>query len=342
MSTVIRATSPADLLSLVPALTGFAPNQSLVLIPFKGRRGNGALRFDLPGATSDLSAYASQAIGMLCRIPQIDAVAVFVYDRAPVDGEHLPHTALIEELHRRLEICGFNVVESLFVGEADWADYRSSAVQLHPLASVPELPAVAKLCEIAEDQAAGATLPSVDPEQRVAIAQALSEGIGSPPGDVPAFFEASIDSEASFDSQQMAALISFLNSPLLSVVALVQWARTASHGALALGANLARGASQSDVVTETLLGHGERPDSRRLLRALTLVRNACASAPDEHRSGALAAAGWLSWALGRSTHAGIYLAQALEHDPEHDLARALSKLVDHGILPEWAFVASPS
>ena len=82
------------------------------------------------------------------------------------------------------------------------------------------------------------------------------------------------------------------------------------------------------------------PDPTRLSAALALVRRAAASAPRDRRPGPLATCAWLSWALGRSTHAEVYAAQALEIEPEHGLAEIVRSFVLAGHLPDWAFRAA--
>ena len=54
----------------------------------------------------------------------------------------------------------------------------------------------------------------------------------------------------------------------------------------------------------------------------------------------MAAAAWLSWALGRSTHAAHYLDQALATDSELTFAQLLRTVVDAGMLPDWSFRAA--
>ena len=55
------------------------------------------------------------------------------------------------------------------------------------------------------------------------------------------------------------------------------------------------------------------------------------------RAGALAVCGWLSWALGRSTHADRYARKALAAEPDHGLASIVRSFVSAAHLPDWAF-----
>jgi hypothetical protein len=85
------------------------------------------------------------------------------------------------------------------------------------------------------------------------------------------------------------------------------------------------------------LGRGPAPDADRLRRALRLARAVAARAPRASRPGPLTVAAWLSWALGRSSHAAHYLDLVAEIDPRYGLAALLRTMVDAAMLPEWAF-----
>jgi hypothetical protein len=91
-------------------------------------------------------------------------------------------------------------------------------------------------------------------------------------------------------------------------------------------------------LTRLLLGRAAaRPAPERVERALDTLVVAIANAPRETRAGALCAASWLSWALGRGSAAGALVELALESDPDHGMALVLSRLFGSGALPEWAF-----
>ena len=48
ISTILKAAQASDFLAAVPALLGFQPSESVVLVPFRGQRTTGALRIDPP------------------------------------------------------------------------------------------------------------------------------------------------------------------------------------------------------------------------------------------------------------------------------------------------------
>ncbi|MGG1910568.1 DUF4192 family protein [Microbacterium sp. NRRL B-14842] len=70
---------------------------------------------------------------------------------------------------------------------------------------------------------------------------------------------------------------------------------------------------------------------------LALVRHLAAYADDQERPNLLAAAAWLSWALGRSTHATVYTDRALAIDPDHGMSQIVATLCSAAVLPDWAF-----
>lgn len=332
MTTLLKATSPAELLGLIPTLAGFTPRESLVLLPFRGTRTGGAMRIDLPGPSADLDAYAATVVGLLCQIPQLTAVAVAVYDEAPVTTP-LPRHELAVRLLDRIDACGFEVIEAMYVGADDWAVYFDEGAQRHPLAEVPLPPAVPGVGDVSGDQRAGAQLIPPPPGARKALREAL--GRRSPvsaqrPEDVPALADEALTGPPDVD--QDAALVAMLNAPLCRDIALAHWARG--------GEVTARGPRDpSRAMATVLAGMGPPPDVDRVRLALALCRRLAALAPAAQRSGPLVAAAWLSWALGRSSHADEYLQQVLRRDPEHRLAGLLVAALAAGMLPTWVFAA---
>lgn len=385
MTTIVHATGAAELLAAIPVLTGFTPRESVVLLPFRRSRTAGALRFDLPaGLVGTVTAatppaptaaeFAATAIGLACRVPDTDALAIAVYTEsggAPdaTSAEALPAAGLVDELIRRAEACELRIVETLVIGAESWADYRDPQAPLHPLAEVPAAPAVPGFAGPAPDQFSGTELPSPGLFAAESVGRALIalERVLGPSGpgrkppeeegrldprahetallldDLPSFLEEVLDAPESLSPFATAALVWILNRPALRDVALVQWASSIDRGDRALAAQLGHstlGAAVPDDLGGLLIGHGPRPDRDRLGVALTLVRRTIALAPKPARGGPFAAAAWLSWAVGRSTHAARYLDQAQQADPGLTFAQLLRAVVDAGMLPDWSFRAA--
>ncbi|MFB7844069.1 DUF4192 family protein [Microbacterium sp. NPDC056052] len=371
MTTIVHAAGAAELLAAIPVLTGFTPRDSVVLLPFRGTRTAGALRFDLPAASGPTAAeFAATAIGLACRVPDTDALAIAVYaDRAPIESGALPAATLVEELVGRAKACELRVVEALFVGGGSWADYREPISAPRPMTEVPPPPSVPGFAGPAPDQFSGTELPSPGLFAAESVGRALLavERVLGPAGpkrrpsptteradpraqeaaqlldDLPSFLEEVLDSPEALSPFATAALVWVLNRPALRDVALVQWASSIDRGDRALAAQLGHGLRGSAVPSDIggiLIGDGPRPDSDRLGVALTLVRRTIALAPRETRGGPFAAAAWLSWACGRSTHAARYLDQAQAVDPQLTFAQLLRAVVDAGMLPRWSFRAA--
>ncbi|MFD5213650.1 DUF4192 family protein [Microbacterium sp. NPDC058345] len=366
MTTVMRATDPAEFLGLVPALAGFTPRESIVLLPFHGGRTHGAMRMDLPDDKVDPEEFADGALRILLRVPDVEAVAVVVYtgeaaQRVP-DGLLLPHVPLIDTLLGTVHDTGVHIVEALCVTPSGWGDYLEQESPLRPLREIlapPELPGIG---DVSGDQLAGAALPAADLAERERVGRALRdlgevldrELRGSPLvgrenpqalaaavllDDVPAFAEDLLEQPADLPPFACATLLWCLNRPAIRDAILVQWATDLTFGDRALSAQLDFAGAQRvipDAIGEVFLGRGARPDPDRLGCALHVVRLAAARAPRLAQPGALTAAAWLSWALGRSSHAGAYVEQALEIDPEHRMAALIGTMLSAGVLPEWA------
>jgi hypothetical protein len=81
----------------------------------------------------------------------------------------------------------------------------------------------------------------------------------------------------------------------------------------------------------------DRPDPERIGRGIRLLKLLVAMAPRHARPAPLCMLAWLSWALGQSSIAGIYIDTALDIDADYGMAQLLMQLIGSGRLPEWAF-----
>lgn len=368
MTTLLRATDSAAFLGIVPTLAGFTPRRSIVLLPFRGTRTDGAMRLDLPSDGTDLALYADAAVGLVARVQGTDAVAVVVYTDEPShatrDGLVLPHAVAVDELLGCAEDAGLRVVDALCVTPSGWSSYVESDPDLHSLAEICSPTEGPTAPGVSEDQAAGARLPEVDLAEKERVGRAalelaaLLDGEGNGKGrltgrenpqliaalvlleDVPAFFESVLAAPDALPPYATATLLWCLERPLLRDVAIAQWASDLAGGIRALDAQTAfakSGEMVPDELGRLFLGQGPAPDLDRLRLALSVVREAAARAPREARPAPLTAAAWLSWALGRATHAARYLELVREIDPRYSLAALLETMIAGAMLPEWAF-----
>lgn len=375
MTTVVKAASAAEFLSHLPRMLGYRPRRSLVLVLFSGSHSVGALRFDLPGEGDappgdphDIASIAATAVGTVCRVPDADGFATVVCtDSALTAG--VPHDELVAELSRRADASGLHVVDALCVASDGWTCYLDGpeGCGIRPLDELATDEGV--LDEpLADDQSSAAVLPTADEERSDAVASAL-DGLTSAiavlcgpdaacprPGsprvdplalsaavaldDLPALFESALGWDAASVAPFDAATLGWcLSRPALRDIALVQWCAGSAAGDEALDAQLRweQGEEYPAHLAMFLWGEGDRPAPARLEGALDLVRHVAAVLPESARAGALATAAWMSWALGRSTHADRYARAALAVDAEHGLAEIVLSFVAAGHLPDWAF-----
>jgi Domain of unknown function (DUF4192) len=178
MTTIVKAASAAQFLSLIPRMLGYTPTQSVVLVPFDGSRSIGAMRFDLPAAAEfeELDRVAATLIGMVCRLPDADGIAVVLFTDDAFAERGMPHRDLMEALQRRAEDCGIGVNDALCVGADGWgSQFDPLCPQFgRPLNELDAAPTGAAHLGVADgDQASGSELPEIDLAERDRTAEAL-------------------------------------------------------------------------------------------------------------------------------------------------------------------------
>lgn len=283
MTTIIKAASAAQFLSLIPRMLGYRPTQSVVMVPFDGSRSLGAMRFDLPAASEfdEIDRIAATLLGMVCRLPDANGLAIITYTDAGFAEGGMPHRGLSEALQRRAEDCGIHVNDVLCVGADAWgSQFDPLCPQFgRPLEELRDEPEGAShLSVVAGDQAAGAELPEVDPEESARTTRALrslqdavelvcgpavdaesasTEHTGDEStaddrrvdpqalaavcalDDLPTLFESAMGWDAAHLSPvDAAALLWCLSRPALRDIALVQWCGGLASGDEALDAQL--------------------------------------------------------------------------------------------------------
>ena len=317
--TTIKAGTPRDFLGLVPALLGFTPHASLVLVPFEATRTIGAMRFDLD---TDAATLAHTGLGLICRVPRATGVAAVIYATEDAASTRDLGQQIIDVADHQ----GLHLVDVLYVASDGYGSHLTDEAPA-PLTEIATPDALRD--SLAASQSAGASIPDADPARAARIA----------------FAAARLDDDALADFVTVAedALTgdpAGIGIPLWRDVALIQWATDLDNGTRALAAQIGHsimGAPVPESIARTLYGQGERPDADRLTAGLALVRHLAAYADDQQRPNLLAAAAWLSWALGRSTHAAVYTDRALAIDPDHGMSQIVATLCSAAVLPDWAF-----
>lgn len=362
MTSLVHATSPSDFLAVVPRLLGFHPQQSIVLVPFRRGRSRGVLRLDLPPDDDHVDQIAATMIGLVCRVPEADGCAIVVYGDTDA-----PARALVAGVERHADACGVRIVEALWVAEGRWGSYASPEAGDVPT-SIDLPPGVAEEFPVAVDQFAGADLAAVDADTHRAVADAcstLTEAVrmlardALPSGrggagridpralaaasvldDLPAFFERLLDADPdALDPYELAVTAWALGRPALRDIALIGWLDGVEAGDAAAEAQARweEGQEYPSEIAMRIWGEGARPSPDRLTRALAVARKVASAVPESARPGPLAVCGWLSWALGRSTHASLYASRASEIVRDHGLAEIVRSFVEAAHLPDWAF-----
>lgn len=125
--TIVKTSQPGEFLALVPELVGFQPENSVAMVAFRGNRTCGALRFTLPEPHASEKLYkriVTTIVGMVCKIPGVDAVVPIVYtDERFAEEGVIPRRLFAHTLIQRCELSGFLVRDAFCVGSDGWGSY---------------------------------------------------------------------------------------------------------------------------------------------------------------------------------------------------------------------------
>jgi hypothetical protein len=362
MTFVVKASGPADILAMVPALVGFTPRNSIVLLPFQGKRTHGAMRADLPnpGVKDAHKHVATFLIGMLCKLPQVDAVVIAIFTDDRFDGTaSVPRSTFADLVGRRIEQSGFELRESICQAADGWSSYLDPQVPVggRPLHEVTDS-AVAATIPAGLRAAAGdldlpRRIPDAPPAEMTRMRKQLAEvrrviggasmpgadevhpdsSTNPPLGEIGSLAEGALRWGTADVDANGAVLLFALQSPTIRDLVMLHWAMSPTIGDRLFGS----GPMADALVGELLVGIGPRPDVARIERGIDLLLTLTARARDKERRPLLCMLAWLNWALGRGTQAGRNLGEVLTFDPGYHLAGHLASLFQNRVFPEWAF-----
>ncbi|WP_411720210.1 DUF4192 domain-containing protein [Mycetocola sp.] len=372
MTTIIKAAEAQDFLALVPHLTGFQPQQSIVLVAFRGNRTCGALRLDLPNAAAPAAARrraATTMLGLVCRISDVDALVLVVYtDDTFTAGDAMPYRAVIDNILSRARYSGFLVRDALCVASDAWGSYldEDCPPEGRPLGLIAESPARHTLARTAQqrplvDVEAESRLPAADFPTREQTAKHYTEleslrgtaELGPAlmfdyrfSGDVVGFADDLLRPREEPVLPRDAALLAFLvQAPALRDEVLLSWAWGQEFGVSVgeMNARHSAGEDISDVPGAMALGGFgmPRPDPSRLRAAIRVLRYSIPRLPRRSQAPLVTMLAWMHWSLGSGTLAARWVAQARALDPEHGLAELLDRMLSAGRLPDWAWDVPP-
>lgn len=368
MPAVVKTPTRADLLATVPAMLGYTPTDSIVFVAFRGIRSCGAMRFDLPHGTSKTinSRIASTIVGMLCKLPGVDAVVGVIYTSDSFTGSvAAPHRELAEVFRRRLEQSGFEVRGLLCQAADGWASYgHPFPAGGHELAELQNSTAAAAVARHERppvgDQATAGTVADADPAEIARFAASLDElrdlfeivAAGPPMDpdtlhpaieallDIPRLAETALWWTPSEELANSPLLVLALQGPPNRDLVMLQWATCLDVGdALAAQANgdpLVSPFSAADL-GDLMFGVGARPNPERILRGIALLSRMLSCTTGAERLPLLTMLAWLNWAVGFGSRAGAFIDQASILDPDYGMAQVLATMFANYPLPEWAF-----
>lgn len=369
MTVIVKASGPADILAMVPPMVRFVPQNSVVFLAFRGKRTCGAMRFDLPAAATKTvqKRKITTMIGTLCKLLNVDAVISVIYsDESFAGSTVIPHADFAELLGRRLELCGFELRESLCQASDGWASYFESTVPAggYPLNEVTD----STVAELIPHDLRG--LPGIDDipsrvpdaapqamdrmRKRLAAYRRLMDSVSGdsdedfpavlrPLGDLPLLAEVALAWDAAAIDERGALLAFALQGPPARDLAMLQWATSIAVGDQMWNAGLSEEALRASSeqpgcvdVGDLMMGIAPRPDPDRIEKAIALLMVLVSQLADEKRPPLLCMLAWLNWALGGGSRAGRYLDEVVAIAPDYSMAAVLTTMFGIG-LPEWAF-----
>jgi hypothetical protein len=315
--TVARLSTPGDLLAVVPALCGFAPAESLVVLSLRGPRRRVGLtaRVDLPRDDGE------------------PLVAELFADRVQADGAADVAVAVYSELGRRERLVtllgqaceerSVGVLSALHVAGGCWTSYSCALACCPPSGTpVPTSSAVAGL--VAAEQAATGRVVLGSREE-------LVRSLAPPDGAAAvAARQRTAEATATWSRSRVehgasAARRATLEHARALLDRVEQGGQVGATDAAVLAVGLADVAARDGLATLA----PRRSDG--LLSLLLQVAGQVAP-PDDAATCALL--GWVAYGRGDGALANVALDRALASAPDHGLALLLRACLDGGVPPD--------
>jgi len=184
-TTILHSSTDADFLATLPTLVGRAVSDSILVVPFAGKRTSGALRIDLPEMNAGDEVgdrLASVALGAMSRIDWCDTVLFAVYSDETFPVAFAGHDALVNALAERFHDAGFAVRDAFCVAADGWASWFDDEPPFagRPLEEIDDSPLAAQAAQVrgGTDLAhydAGSRLPDRDPATAALLTRAVDD-----------------------------------------------------------------------------------------------------------------------------------------------------------------------
>jgi Domain of unknown function (DUF4192) len=305
---VVRLSSPADVICAIPALLGFVPSRSVVVLCLHGerRRVGLVMRFDLADA-ADPARFADLVAARATR-ESAEQLLVVVLDDRPPRGVRLPHARLAAELAARLGAMLSDVV--LAVGRRWWSYGDVAAGGGSPRAGEIDPGTPGAIAVAAAYALAGqAVLPD-----RASVVRSVSVGLTDADAErARARVERCLRRLERVVQQERVLMVRRLVGQLSA--RLRQPRSTLSDADVALFAALCH-----DVVVRDEVLAGAAPAARRRL-LMPVLREVARRMPAPYDPPVCTMLGWLAYADGDGVVAAVALERALAGDPTYSLAR---------------------
>lgn len=363
MDTSTNLLSVADaegVLSLVPHMLGFHPQNSMVLLVTTGVRLVATLRVDLPPEDASPAAarrHARRCGRYLDEMTEASAAFIVTYSRSRVaspDGQP-PHGLLVRSVAEHLAQRSIAVPDAWHVGAGGWrshfcTDLLCCPADGHALESI-------WLSDANLELQFGGSSPGLDHWDGTTSAawpgtvavrdmvDSITDGVlGSPE---PSGFlrrwcdalELEPDQARKWlggDPLETGILLAGLHDFSVRDVLPFAAGTTAAAGLSAV-VTLDAGGEAPAALEEFLMGTAAAaPDWVRVDRLWDLGTSLLAAAQGEDRCALLCVLAWIEWARGRSSAAAALLDACLKGDPDYALAVGLKAFLDLGRLPGWA------
>ena len=325
--TIVKISSPVDILGVVPHRIGFHPDESIVVICLHGarRRDGLVMRLDLAPIEHD-DVVARDLATKTAHVKATSAVLV-CYTEQSGDADGLSRRHLIEALRGRLASHDIEVVEALLVQAGRWWSYLCDVPACCPPEGT-ELPASltpAAAHYAAEVVADGGVVFTDRAELERSIRpprNAVAEAVRA-----QAFDRAGPQVLATIQASGADALCAETIDLLKSLVR--RWVDgsrelTADEAALVI---LGLGIKAARDEAATLLLDTDRDVLLALLAALARHADFAAAAP------ICTVLAWVAYAHGHGALANVAVERALDSDPDYEMARLIEGAMGRMIEP---------
>ncbi|MFW0775949.1 DUF4192 domain-containing protein [Paenarthrobacter nitroguajacolicus] len=323
MTNELRITSPADILSFIPHILGFAPKESFVFITMRGNTLGATLRVNAPTDTNT-AGFARAMANYLALDTVANAAVLAVYTEQPAaDGAPRPFNEHIESIIETLDAAGVPLKDAWLVTSEHWKNLLCDDLRCCPVQSLDSITDGHLNAEMifrgsSYKDAPGTTYapfngPADTAEQIEHAGHVLqySEEIN---GRV--LWNRAIEQGTRITPETAVQLLACFQHPSLRdtlMCNVIEPERTDADGSGYL-----------------LLGEGITPDWDRVDRAEEAARELITAAPETYRAPLLTVIGWLYYLKGQSSVAAKHFTAALDDVPGYRLAELMEEVISHG------------